>query len=689
MGYEAYLDWVYIDLAFTTDTNLQTVLDAFIAALPPGVGITLDATDYSGIPLAAFTWANMRASDGLRELCDRTGRIYRVSPLLVGSPASLEKVLAMPLPGGVAAPVTITDADPHCRELTWRDPATPPVTTIKLLCGTGTATKTATFLGTDRIDDPGGEYSYFYVPYNTPADLNGIWPNYLNIPRAGIGGPVLWGLNVGAHDWLLCWDYVNHRIVWDRTLGGDFDDAWAFDVFAYTAQYPFTVTATAGSPAPSLEIQELVTRADVFDYDQGAEIAEGLLAAKGASPRELEIVSLEHGWAPGQAVVVDLTGRDVNATCAVTEVEIVWVTGGFWEYRIKATELSVFPGSYLDQWRALLAGSSSGGGAVGSVSRRGVGDGQRFPELRARRVAVPRGAAAGGVAMSYALVQEQTAAAGVDPSDLDCTLDAPPVAGRLIVVRALWSPTERVATITDTAGNDYALAALVSEDIEEGSATLGIFYAYACLTATPFTVTATLEAPGDAITLAVSEWSGRSSAADPLGDTDTLAIPPTAPPAPPYDLTVGTVTPSAAGDLILGAIMEWSLDADPPGSTPLATEGFLSGFYLLAPSAAAYAAAVSFSSVPSPMLGAVVVFRLVDQVWVPVRRFRVAAHRRGALPERCRARDLRPLDGGSGIAAPDHHGAVSVAADDAGRRWAAGDRCRGRTQRHAADGGAG
>lgn len=349
VGYEAYLDWVYIDLSFPTDTDLQTALEAFIAALPPSLGITLDATDYSGIPLAAFEWRTMRASDGLRELCDRTGRVYRVAPLMVGSPASLEKVLSMPLPGGVAAPVTITDAAPHCRELTWRDPATPPATTVKVLCGTGTA------IATQRWVCTGAETSW-QTPIPAVSTVGVVWVDDGVLPfNATVGD--------GAS---FEWDAATHTL-----SVGTYGTPAAGVVLElrYYAIYPFTVTATlGGSPAPAIDIQQVVTREDVFDFDQGQEIANGLLAQSGASPRELEIISLEHGWAPGQAVVVNLTGRDINATCAVTEVEITWVTGGFWEYRIKATELSVFPGNYLDQWRALLQGSSSGGGASASSS---------------------------------------------------------------------------------------------------------------------------------------------------------------------------------------------------------------------------------------------------------------------------------------------------------------------------------
>ena len=346
VGFEAYLDWCYLDLAFATDPTLQDVLDALVAALPAGYGITLDATDYSGLTLAAFTWTTMRASDGLRELCDRTGRIYRVSPT---------KELSMPLPGGVAAPADFTDATPNCDALTWQDAATPATTTVKLICGTG------------------------QVVYNQEwTSDGGSGPWVADIPAAGAGG--YWVVTLTPPGNLYC--TVDDATSPGGSGGGMFSWNWPAHTltsnigaiavgtvlrFPYLAQYPFTATATlGGSPAPSPDIQATFVRADVFGLAQAQEIADGLLSTLGGSPRSLEASTRVEGWEPGQALEVDLAGRAVDATFAVTGVTITWETAGFWRYRVQATELSVFGGNYLDQWRALLAGSSSGSGSSGS-----------------------------------------------------------------------------------------------------------------------------------------------------------------------------------------------------------------------------------------------------------------------------------------------------------------------------------
>jgi len=124
-----------------------------------------------------------------------------------------------------------------------------------------------------------------------------------------------------------------------------------------------------GSPAP-LEIQEIRKRPDVFDRAQGQEIVDGLLAQLGGNPRTVTIRTLLDGWAPGQAVSVDIAGRAVDATFAVTAVSISLRTADYWwAYTVTAVELDVFPGTYLDQWRAMLNGSSSGlGVSVGTSS---------------------------------------------------------------------------------------------------------------------------------------------------------------------------------------------------------------------------------------------------------------------------------------------------------------------------------
>jgi hypothetical protein len=260
----------------------------------------------------------------------------------------------MPLPGGVAAPANISDATPNCEDVTWQDAATPATTTVRLLCGTGK------------------------VVYNQTWTADGVASSWVaDIPAPGPGGYfvctlVIGGANIyatvdeyGATGGWFWWDWQTRTLSvhnYPLTLP---IPAGTPMTFPYLAQYPFTVTASVGgSPAPNPDIQAVYTRADIFDPQQGQEVADGLLASQAGSPRTLEATTRVEGWEPGQSFTVDLAGRAVDATFAVTDVTILWETAGTWLYTVRATELDVFPGNYLDQWRALLAGSSSGGSAV-------------------------------------------------------------------------------------------------------------------------------------------------------------------------------------------------------------------------------------------------------------------------------------------------------------------------------------
>jgi predicted heme/steroid binding protein len=452
VGFETYLDWATVDQTYATDVSLQTVLDDLVAQLPAGYGISLDAFDYSGITVKAFTWQAMRASDALREICDRTGRVYLVSPT---------KVLSLPLPGGASAPFAITDATPNCRELTWMDAPSVGVTTVKLLCGTGTAWTTQTWVadgaqatfvtdlpsagqtagyvtvdgvvyplsgsasakaylylalaeGTNLVDGDTvtiGSKTYTFEDTLTNVDghvqIGGDWRASLeNLAAAtdlrGTAG-VTYAAAMTAHpdvySWMrtyamvaqalvaglagnaitvatdcatakwygeggiehttfdggadavsavFLWDDASHTLTWtpSPTLA-----TGALVSLTYLAQYPFTVTATSGG-AP--DISHVETRPEIFDPILAQETADALLASLGGAPRTIEVLSLEDGWAPGQAVDVDLPDRDVDATFAITDVDITYLSSGCWSYAFRGTELSVFPGNYLDQWRALL-----------------------------------------------------------------------------------------------------------------------------------------------------------------------------------------------------------------------------------------------------------------------------------------------------------------------------------------------
>jgi len=337
VDYSAYLDWCCVSLTFATDPTLQTVLEALVAALPTSYGITLDGTDYGGSPpLTAFSWETKRASDALRELCDRLGLVYVVSPT---------KVLSLFTPGTLSAPATITDAAPNCMELTWDDSPEAAITTVKLLCGTGVESYTQHWIANGSDD-------------SWVADLPAAWPGgYFVCTMVSPGSPAVITYatvdDVGATGGWLWWDWETHTLSihnYELTLPVPAGTTMAF---SYPAQYPFEVSATVGGSPPPPEIQEIQTRPDVFDVAQGQEIVDGLLAQLGGNPRTVTFTSYVDGWTPGQAVPVDLAGR-ATGTFVATAVTIVLQTPEFWHYTVTAVELDVFKGTYLDQWRSIV-----------------------------------------------------------------------------------------------------------------------------------------------------------------------------------------------------------------------------------------------------------------------------------------------------------------------------------------------
>lgn len=257
--------------------------------------------------------------------------------------------------------------------------------------------------------------------------------------------------------------------------------------------------------------------------------------------------------------------------------------------------------------------------------------------------------------MSYALVQEASASIGVgNPSSIPVTLDAPPSAGNLLVVRLLGAPQGAVSSVTDTAGNTYVAAHTpLTETQPEADATLETFYCYPCLTADPLTITATYGGAKGTLRIAVGEWSGCLCTGDPLVDSATAIIDGAEGLPPPYDYSVGTVTPSGVGDLIVMPMMSWQVDVAPPDSAALEdVDGVLVGYAATAASTADYAADLSFDDDPDMFLGAVVVFALVDpaaEVWVNAPDFEdplinAAHYPSGRAVVRC---DLWVADGGS------------------------------------------
>ena len=331
VDYSVLLDWYYVSATYVADVTLHTVLTDLVAALPADYGLSLDGTNYTGTVLSAFTWTTMRASDALRELSSRTGRAWGVSRLRVISLAAL--------PAGVG-PQSYTEAGTTPYELAWNDPTEVPANAVILSCGpSGTAISnqawTANGIASSWVADiaAAGPGSYWLVSFSPP------W-----------NGALYGTVGVGA---MFSWDWMTRTLT--SNIGAP--PAGTVVTFPYLALYPFSVSANTGE---SPQIQLLARDETITEYARGVEMADGLLARIAGHPRELTFRSKTHGWRPGQSVSIDLDGRAFSATAIVRSVEVSYGEDLAWWYVITATESSVYGGSYLDEWRAITGGSSSG-----------------------------------------------------------------------------------------------------------------------------------------------------------------------------------------------------------------------------------------------------------------------------------------------------------------------------------------
>lgn len=371
--YATYADWCYTTQDYTTGPTLKAVLQDLIADNLAAYGVTLHASQVTGPTLAAFSWYRKRVSDALRELSDRTGYVWRIDA---------SKQLRMVVPGSEAAPVTLTDAGPNCRDLTWRDTDDQPANTVTLACGpTGTGTVRQQWIA----DGIASSWVTDLEAVNPPPPLveidDGVTP-YLGTVSIGAGGQFQW--DAATHTLSLgtaALPAAGTKIV----LGGSvaLGDHW--DTPGYTTQYPFTVTATTGA-SPVIEYQAAAP--DVLTLAAAQEMADGLLEQLDQQPRELSWLSGTSGWAPGQLATIDLTGRDFDATAIITAVSIHLVSDTWWEYTCQATENAKYTGSYLDQWREMTGGSSSiatisgsGGGSTTTLSSPAYLGGSRIASV--------------------------------------------------------------------------------------------------------------------------------------------------------------------------------------------------------------------------------------------------------------------------------------------------------------------
>lgn len=336
--WSVYGDWTYSDRVYSVDTTLQVALDDLITDCLGQFGISLDATDYTGVSLTAFAWANKSATDALRDLSTKTGYIWRITP---------QKVLTLIVPGASPAAFNLSDATPNCDTLEWEDSSQQYATKVRVICGPSTSlwslqSWTTTAGETSWVTDfPAAGPTAGY------ATLNGIFCTV----TALVGDNAFFN-----------WDIATHTL----SIGtlGVAPAAGSSLTLSYLAQFPFTVTADSGA-TPAIEY--VTTAPDCMSIAEGQEIADETLARLSGSLKTLMFLTRTAGLVPGASLSVVLADRQLNIPVAwIQIVDIHLVRSEWWEYRVTAIESDAYIGSYLDYFR--VEGGASGTAVVGSAS---------------------------------------------------------------------------------------------------------------------------------------------------------------------------------------------------------------------------------------------------------------------------------------------------------------------------------
>jgi hypothetical protein len=345
--------WLYADqaqtsLVYTADVTLKQVLTDLVAGELGDFGITLDAGQVDGPTLAAFAFEeDTYVSDALRQLMERAaGFVCRISAT---------KTLKAFLLGTEAAPYTVTDLQPHCHSISWTDGREMPANRVVLVCGPSSG-------------------AFLYRGFQTSDGVATSW----KFDVQGDMSP--WTIIVGG-EFVDITDGIGSggRYEWDRetfTLHAGTDgvppNGTIFNV-TYWVNYPFEIIrATGGTPV----ITRRVLAPDIVagSYNDpphntshvfaAMEAADNYLDLFDQSPRELTLFSYEHGWLPGQIITLDVPTRSFVGSAYITVVEIDLNIDQVWTFTVSATESDLYPGSYLDEWRELLAGGGGGGSPI-------------------------------------------------------------------------------------------------------------------------------------------------------------------------------------------------------------------------------------------------------------------------------------------------------------------------------------
>lgn len=358
--YSIYGSWRYATLSYDTAHTLEAVLTDLVDDYLSDYGVTLDPTQLTGPTIAPFSWSRKNILDGLRELSDRTGWVFRFDA---------DKKLKMFEPGTEASSVSISDAAPNCEDITYDDSTAFPSTRVTGVFGPSGVGGTP-FVHSWEADGIVGEFSL--AGLNVPASSE--WPS---VAVDGTPYPI-WPVGAAPGGDGIEWDHATDggTLSFVGSATSLIPDG-AVVTLTYLPLYPFVVSDTTGG-SPEIE-RVLPPYPDVLVYAEALEIIAQKKAEGDQQPRIFRITSRAHGWTPGTSLPIEHSARNISATSgSITQVELSLSSVLEWTYTVTAQETEVIQASELPvgAWREMLGGRGGGGGGSSTVvSGGGVGGG--------------------------------------------------------------------------------------------------------------------------------------------------------------------------------------------------------------------------------------------------------------------------------------------------------------------------
>jgi hypothetical protein len=366
--YAFFEDVCYWTKKYTGPKTAKQILTDLVAEKLSVYGITLDPAQDNGDTFTDYAVDGVLVADVLRQLGDAhlTPRVHLISPL---------RQLKLYVPGTVNAPFSITDAAASFYTLGWSYSDVTPVNDITIAFGPSSVGDTAITQiwigdGTTRV------FSLKGINIHSSSE----WPGVCFV--GGVQLPV-WPPGQGPTDHIE-WDYATN----DGQLtfiGGGTASAPGVGVpiqITYFPQYPFEVNATTGA-TPKFEVR--LSDDQTPTYQVAVASVQSELLKRNMVPREL-LVSTWQYCEPGQRLSVQNAARALPTATVFTVAEINAEYTEFfslgtrlWVYTIRATETTIYQGSYLDQIRELFSGGGSGGGGTVLIPPSGGGGGAMSP----------------------------------------------------------------------------------------------------------------------------------------------------------------------------------------------------------------------------------------------------------------------------------------------------------------------